>query len=71
MATDEQYKWLAEQVYWVEQKRDDVQYHPISDSHYPFDPKNPQLGQFQVLKVEDNPTNGMQAMMATMMEVCL
>ncbi|HEM3608973.1 TPA: hypothetical protein U1C28_002093 [Streptococcus suis] len=62
MTIDLYNKWLAEQVYWVDQKKDDVRYHPVENSRYPFDPKNPALGQFKVLKVEENQTNGMQAM---------
>ncbi|BBA92797.1 SA1320 family protein [Streptococcus ruminantium] len=60
--TDEQYKWLAEQSYWVERVRDDVAYHPEKEKKYFFNGKDNSLGQFKVLKVEDNPTNGMQAM---------
>ncbi|MGT2743011.1 hypothetical protein [Streptococcus plurextorum] len=62
MTTDIHNKWLAEQVYWVDNGKDDVTYHPTEDGRYPFDPKNPSLGQFQVLAVEDNTANGMQAM---------
>ncbi|WP_155997456.1 hypothetical protein [Streptococcus ruminantium] len=68
--TDEQYKWLAEQSYWVERVRDDVAYHPEKEKKYFFNGKDNSLGQFKVLKVEDNPTNGMQAMAVAMMEVC-
>ncbi|MDG3131456.1 hypothetical protein MKL26_00260 [Streptococcus suis] len=62
MLTDEQSKWLAEQVYWLEQEREDVRYSPFEGSQYPFDPTIPSHGQFQVLQVEDNHANGMQAM---------
>ncbi|MGT2867133.1 SA1320 family protein [Streptococcus fryi] len=62
MATDQQYKWLAEQAYWVEKKRNDVEYHPIEGNIYDFAPQDIENGQFQVLAVEDNQTNGMQVM---------
>ncbi|HFI0140321.1 TPA: hypothetical protein ACGOR2_001439 [Streptococcus suis] len=62
MSTDIQTKWLAEQAYWVEKNREYVEYHPSEGNRYDFEPKNPTLGQFQVLKAVDNPTNGMQAM---------
>ncbi|WP_155964650.1 hypothetical protein [Streptococcus ruminantium] len=73
MIIDQQYKWLAEQVYWVDNGKKDVQYHPAEGDKYKYkyDDRMPELGQFKVLKVEDNPTNGMQAMVATMMEVRL
>ncbi|MGT2884505.1 hypothetical protein ACVRZS_06110 [Streptococcus ferus] len=32
--TEEQYKWLAEQSYWVEKVRDDVDYHPEKGKKY-------------------------------------
>ena len=57
---DWQYKWLSEQVYWVEGFRKDVKYHPTQGEAYPFDLENIKLGQFQVLKVTDNTENGMQ-----------
>ncbi|BBA92799.1 hypothetical protein [Streptococcus ruminantium] len=71
MTTDKQNKWLAEQVYWVEQERDDVGYHPAANERYFCDDSDKALGKFEVIAVEDNPINGMQAMVATMMEVCL
>ncbi|MGQ7409356.1 hypothetical protein ACTGWG_09590 [Streptococcus suis] len=60
--TEEQYNWLAEQSYWVDEGKDDVKYHPVESKTYHFDPENQSLGQFQVLAVEDNTVNGMQAM---------
>lgn len=60
--TDEQYKWLAEQSYWVEEDREDVRYHPEEGELYNYNPQNKALGQYQVLKVEDNTAKGMQAM---------
>ena len=60
--TEEQYKWLAEQSYWVEKVRDDVDYHPEKGKKYFFNGKDNRLGQFQVLAAEDNTANGMQAM---------
>ena len=62
LITEEQYNWLAEQSYWIEENRSDVRYHPEAEKTYYFDPEKPSLGQFQVLKVKDNTDNGMQAM---------
>ncbi|AUW96077.1 hypothetical protein [Streptococcus pluranimalium] len=69
--TDEQYNRVAEQAYWVEKGRNDVDYHPEEGRKYSYKDDKPSLGQFQVLKVEDNTENGMQAMAVVMMEVCL
>ena len=60
--TEGKYRWLAEQSYWVEEGRDNVDYHPNDGKIYYFNGKNNKLGQFQVLKVKDNTENGMQAM---------
>ncbi|AND80148.1 hypothetical protein A0O21_09115 [Streptococcus pantholopis] len=57
--TEEQNRWLADQVYWVEEARDDVRYHPIEGKKYNFNPDNKSLGQFKVLKAKDNLDNGM------------
>jgi len=65
MVTDEQFNRLAEQSYWVEENRNDVPYLPEEGIIYNYSDENPSLGQFQVLSVEDNPTNGMQAMAVT------
>lgn len=62
LITDEQYKWLAEQSYWVEEGKEDVRYHPEEGELYNYNPKDKSLGQYQVLEVEDNTVNGMQAM---------
>ena len=59
---DWQYKWLSEQVYWIEEIREDVPYHPTQSEIYPYNAKNIKIGQFQVLKVTDNTENGMQGM---------
>ncbi|MFC3931616.1 hypothetical protein ACVR0S_06970 [Streptococcus dentapri] len=42
--TDEQYKWLAEQSYWVEEDREDVRYHPEEGELYNYNPQNKALG---------------------------
>ncbi|HFU3844047.1 TPA: hypothetical protein ACGO5P_001068 [Streptococcus suis] len=60
--TGEQYNWIAEQSYWVDEGKGDVKYHPVEGKTYHFDPENQSLGQFKVLAVEDNTVNGMQAM---------
>ncbi|MGT2867125.1 hypothetical protein [Streptococcus fryi] len=70
MLIDEQYKWLAEQAYWVEQGRSDVRYHPEKKLYYPFNPQKPSLGQFQVLAVEDNQTNDVEFLTMRLREVC-
>ncbi|MDG3131458.1 hypothetical protein MKL26_00270 [Streptococcus suis] len=62
MLTDIQNNRLSDKSYWVELKRNDVDYHPIENMIYNYDDDNPSLGQFQVLQVEDNHANGMQAM---------
>ncbi|NQH34006.1 hypothetical protein HO665_07225 [Streptococcus suis] len=32
--TEEQYNWLAEQSYWVDEGKDDVKYHPVESKTY-------------------------------------
>ena len=59
---DEQYNWLAEQVYWVDKLRTDKDYTPEANKTYPFNPKKRDLGNFKVVEVKDNTSNGMQAM---------
>ncbi|HEL0571257.1 TPA: hypothetical protein TUW61_001878, partial [Streptococcus equi subsp. zooepidemicus] len=60
--TDEQYRWLSEQSYWVDSKKNDKDYTPKEGKTYPVNPKDELLGDYKVLKAEDNPDNGMQAM---------
>ncbi|HEL1613125.1 TPA: hypothetical protein U1W01_001751 [Streptococcus suis] len=60
--TDEHYNWLSEQSYWVDSEKEDKDYTPKEDNTYYYDNDNKSLGQFQVLAVEDNTVNGMQAM---------
>lgn len=62
MITEKQYQSIAEQVYWVENKRNDVKYHPKEGMIYHYDLENEGIGKFKVLKVEDNLESGMQAM---------
>ncbi|AND79405.1 hypothetical protein [Streptococcus pantholopis] len=62
MVTEEQNRWLADKVYWIEENRNDVQYHPEEGENYYYNDKDESLGQFQVLKAKDNLDNGMQAM---------
>ena len=59
---DWQYKWLFEQVYWVERARDDVEHHPEVNEVYKYNKYDNSLGEFKVLKVTDNTENGIQAM---------
>ncbi|MGT2764676.1 hypothetical protein ACVRY0_05005 [Streptococcus intermedius] len=59
---DEQYRWLSEQSYWVDSKKDDRDYTLKEGKTYPINPKDESLGRYQVLQVEDNHQNGMQAM---------
>ncbi|MGV3007249.1 hypothetical protein [Streptococcus pluranimalium] len=62
MVTEKQYRWIADHVYSVDHNKHDGQYTKIKEKTYYFDRRNKNLGQFQVLKVEDNTDNGMQAM---------
>ncbi|WP_249339010.1 hypothetical protein [Streptococcus suis] len=62
MMTEHQSNWLATQVYSVDGQKNDGQYETISKGTYYYDKNNPEIGQFQVLAVEDNTVNGMQAM---------
>ena len=62
MLSERQLKELSEQVYWVEEFRSDVDYHPDIGNIYAYNRQDMALGQFQVLKVTDNTENGMQAM---------
>ena len=59
---EEQYNWLAEQVYWVDKLKTDKDYTPEANKIYPFNPKKRDLGNFKVVEVKDNTSNGMQAM---------
>lgn len=62
--TDEQYRWLSEQSYWVDSKKNDKDYTPKEGKTYPVNPKDELLGDYKVLEAEDNPDNGMQAMVS-------
>ena len=62
MATDKEYNRISKDVYRVDSGKVD---NPIKQGDTVAG------GQFQVLKVEDNTENGMQAMAVVMMEVCL
>ena len=62
MIKEEQSNWLAEQVYWVDKLKKNVKYHPQKGGTYFYNNRKKTLGQFQVLQVEDNHKNGMQAM---------
>ena len=59
---EEQYNWLAEQVYWVDKLKTDKDYTPEVNKTYPLNPKKRDLGNFKVVEVKDNTSNGMQAM---------
>ena len=59
---EEQYNWIAEQVYWVDKLKTDKDYTPEANKTYPFNPKKRDLGNFKVVEVKDNTSNGMQAM---------
>ncbi len=37
---DEQYRWLSEQSYWVDSKKDDKDYTPKEGKTYPINPKD-------------------------------
>ena len=59
---DEQYRWLSEQYDCVVSNNDDKDYNPKEGKTYHINPKDESLGRYQVLQVEDNHKNGMQAM---------
>nr|MBS9401958.1 hypothetical protein [Streptococcus oralis] len=60
MVAEQQYRYLVDQVYWVDNLRSENS--PKENEVYYYSNKNPKLGQFQVLKTKDNTSNGMQAM---------
>ncbi|MHC5280588.1 hypothetical protein ACYRFT_10025, partial [Listeria kieliensis] len=62
MLSNEKNRWLAEQSYWVDNKKDNKPYTPKKGEQYYYDSDNPKLGKFEVLKVKNNSNNGMQAM---------
>ncbi|AUW96073.1 hypothetical protein [Streptococcus pluranimalium] len=62
MVTEKQYRWIVDHVYTVGHNKHDGQYTKIKEKTYYFDRRNKNLGQFQVLKVKDSTSNGMQAM---------
>lgn len=62
MISEDKLRWLAEQSYWTDSSKEDKPYTPIEGGKYYYDSKNPEMGQFQILKIEDNTENGMQAM---------
>ncbi|BAW17349.1 hypothetical protein D8895_10970 [Streptococcus sp. BCA20] len=59
---EQQHGWLSEQAYWVDKGKSDVKYHPVEGKTYNLNPDDKPLGQFKVLKVVDNTSNGMQTM---------
>lgn len=59
---DEQARWLAEQSYWVDDKKTDKPYTPEKGKQYYYNSKHTELGKYEVLKVKDNSDNGLQAM---------
>ncbi|MBF0778650.1 lipase family protein [Streptococcus cuniculi] len=59
---DEKYNWLSNQVYWVDKLKQNKDYSLKEGKTYPYNSKDESLGQFRVLKVADNKSNGMQAM---------
>lgn len=62
MLSDAQNRWLAEQSYWVDERKDNKPYIPEKEEQYYYNSNNPKLGKFEVLKTENNEKNGMQAM---------
>ncbi|MDG3132833.1 hypothetical protein MKL26_07365, partial [Streptococcus suis] len=62
MISDKQNSRLAEYSYWLDSSRQDIDY-PIEENRtYYFEKNSSSLDQFKVLKIEDNTSNGMQAM---------
>ncbi|MGT2867129.1 hypothetical protein [Streptococcus fryi] len=70
MSSDVQNSWLAEQAYWVDGLRDDVNYHPKKAKIYNYNPDDKNLGQFQVLAVEDTQTKDIEVLAMRLGEVC-
>ena len=62
MLSDYKLKQISDISYWVDSKKKDKEYTPKENNVYYYDSKKPYLGSFQVIKVEDNQENGMQAM---------
>jgi hypothetical protein len=62
MLTEEKLRWFSEQVYWIDKSKKDKPFTPKEGEKYYYDSKNPDMGQFKILKVEDNQKDGMQAM---------
>ena len=62
MLTEEQNRYVSDQVYLLDSSRADKDKRLIENKILSYDDKKPYLGRFQVLKVEDNQENGMQAM---------
>ena len=62
MLTEEQNRYVSDQVYLLDSSRADKDKRLIENKILSFEDKKPYLGSFQVLKVEDNQENGMQAM---------
>ena len=60
--TDEQYRWIIDKSYWVDKNKTDCEYHIEENKTYNFSDNDTRLGEFRVLSVKDNTSNGMQAM---------
>ena len=60
--TDEQYRWIIDKSYWVDKNKTDCEYHIEENKTYNFSDNDTRLGEFRVLSVKDNISNGMQAM---------
>ncbi|MGT2867127.1 hypothetical protein [Streptococcus fryi] len=67
---DEQYKWLAEQAYWIDSEKYDKAYAPELNEEYPVSLENEDLGKYKLLQVEDNQTKDIEVLAMRLREVC-
>lgn len=62
MLTEEQNRFVSDQVYLLDSSRADRDEELIENAIVQFDDEKPFLGSYKILKIEDNQENGMQAM---------
>ena len=62
MLTEEQNRYVSDQVYLLDSSRKDRDEDLIENAIVRFDDEKPNLGSYKILKIEDNQENGMQAM---------
>lgn len=69
MMIEEKLRWLSEQAYWTDKNKKDNPFTPKEGEKYYYNFKKPSMGQFKILKIEDNRKNGMQAMAVAWIDV--